>query len=509
MIEKILSTLPEWITKQWLVILGFFLALGALSIFHAFDGGVTNDSWWHLKTGEQLWQGTFSFYDSWSWTANGDYWPAHELGFEWILYGLWKLGGESFILMALLNIFLVLGSLLLLLPPKSLREKFNLRFNLFIPILLFAIGYTTLGFIQIRAQAISFLLFALTVRLILAKRPYWIPLVFLIWVYLHGSVFVGVAALGLAAVIFIGRWILDRADKAKAKDALHFSIAGILSLVATCLSPLGFGLWGYFVHALSFGDTSIGEWQPLTYEPKLVFFAIALSILLGLSVWRLWSFRKNWELIFLLALSLFLLVYCLNVLRIYSNFALAAFPIITIALMSLFRGKETSKDAGEKMLLNRIATGVGSLILVVSLLFSANIAGIVMKNGSRDPFEANGVASTLRSDQCKDSLWNDYDTGSYLIWFMPDIKVSTDSRFDPYPRWVHEAAGVIIPPGGSQDPTPLLNEVLKNNEIKCMVMSKTTDSDALEERGLKVLAENRDMIVFDIPSSGIPERKDN
>lgn len=508
MLSKLLSALPGLLTRRWLQFVFYGLAISMLSILLALCGAVTNDSWWHLLTGKELWEGNFSFIDNHSWTAPGAYWPAHELGFEWILYGLWRLAGNSFLPIALLNIVLVISALFLLIPPKRVRENFNITSNVLVPLILFGAGFTLLSSVQIRAQALSFLLFALTIRLILAKKPYWIPLVFLVWVYLHGSVFVGVAALGVATLVMIGRWLLERTDKEKLRDAIHFSIAGLLALVATCLSPLGMNFWVYFIDTLSFAKTEIQEWQPLVTEPRLFAYGITVAVLLVLSAWVLWKRRKSWELVFLYTLSVFFFLYSLSALRVYNNLLLSALPIIYLAAMTLVKSKLLSDEVKQKQkLLNISALSIIGLFTLFAFYFSVVISGQMMANGTRDPFKQNGVAEVLRSDQCKNSLWNDYDTGSYLLWFMPDIPVSFDSRFDLYPEWVKEAAGLVVPEGDSEDPTDKLNAVFKKYDIHCLVMTNTVDTDALKKRGLSVLAENQDMVVFEIPADGVPEKK--
>ena len=34
---------------------------------------------------------------------------------------------------------------------------------------------------------------------------------------------------------------------------------------------------------------------------------------------------------------------------------------------------------------------------------------------------------------CPDPLYNHYDQGGFLIWFLPERRVFVDSRHDPYP----------------------------------------------------------------------------
>jgi hypothetical protein len=457
-----------------------------------------------LRVGESLWNGTFSFYDSYSWTAPGAFWPAHELAYEWLLYGLWKLGGETFIIAGALNIVLVLGSLLLLVPPKRVREKFSLNGNILVPLLMLAAGASLLDFVQIRAQAISFFLFVLTLRLILSMKPYWIPPLFLVWVWFHGSVFTGIALMGIACLVMIGRWLLERKNQGKFKDALHFSIAGILSLVATCLSPLGLGLWAYLLQALSFGETTIGEWQPLYTDAHFLIYAIIVVALLGLSAWRLWSLKSSWEIIYLYVLSAFFLIYALDAVRVYSNFVLVALPLILIAAMNLTKTKVPLARG-----LKAAALAFSSLLVVIALIYSSIISSQMLKLGSQDPFEANGVAEAVRSEQCAGHLWNEYDTGSYMIWFLPDVPVSVDSRFDLYPRWVTDASGVTVNPLEKKSPTELINASFKKYDIRCFLVTRGEDTKTLIERGVSIIAENEQMVLFEITADGLPSRKEN
>lgn len=507
MVSKLLSALPAFLTRKPVVVSLFGVAIAVVSIFLALASAVTNDTWWHLRTGKDIWEGNFSFIDNLSWTAPGAFWPAHELGFEWLLYGLWQLGGESFFLMSVLNIALVLGALFLLLPPKSLRERYGLNFSIFVPILLAAVGLSLVFFVQVRAQSISFFLFALTIRVILLKRPYWVPLIFFAWVWLHGSVFAGVALMGIATVIFIGRWLLDRKNKLKFKDALHFSLAGILSLVATCLSPLGIGIWKYFLSTLSYKDTLIKEWQPITDNPTIfTIFIVALVLFAGALLVLALKFRKqflNWQFIFLGLMSIFFMFNAMSAVRVYANFALVALPLLYMAAMTIKRPEKERAPERERTF---TIAGIVSLVLgaVVGLYFATTISVTVLNNGSNDPFADGGVVEAMRSEQCTGALWNDYDTGSYMLWFTPDIPVTIDSRYDPYPDWVKEASGVIKPSPGNEDPTKLLNEVFDEHGIQCWVMGRGEDSLVLEKRGLPIIAQNREMIVFEVPDSGIP-----
>src|SRR6478609_869282 len=89
------------------VVLGALLVL--LTVFTARGRFSDPDMWWHLKTGEVIWN-THSIprVDVFSFTAAGRPWEAQEWLSEWTMYGAWKLGGY----MGLMVWFAVIASLL-------------------------------------------------------------------------------------------------------------------------------------------------------------------------------------------------------------------------------------------------------------------------------------------------------------------------------------------------------------------------------------------------------------
>jgi len=484
----------------------FIVGFGIYAVLQSIYSIVVNDTWWHLKVGEQLWNGTFTFEDQFSWTVPGAFWPAHELAFEWLMYGLWLLGGKTFVLVSIFNTGLMIATLLLLLPTKTLRDRVNGRINWIVPIILLLAGIVLVDFIQIRAQAFSFFFFALTIRLIISKKPLWIPLVFLVWVWIHGSVLIGIGITGLATVIVIGRWLLDRKNKEKAKDALKFSIGGILSLVATLLSPLGFKLWEYFVQTFTFKDSNIQEWQPIWTAEITFFQAIAIGIMAIPALYLIRKVLLTWEMIFLVSTFLFLAVYSLSALRVFGNLALIAVPIFTLAAMVNWNRFPKKKPTNTKRAIYAVTSVI---VITASIFYSITTSTGILAASARNPFTTNNIDTALRSDECSNSLWNDYDAGAFLIWFMPDIKVSIDSRFDLYPRWVTEATGVVTAPGSPYDPTALLNVQLQKYEINCLLFVNNSDSDALKDRGLAVIAENQDMVLLRLENHTIPLGKDS
>jgi len=481
-------------------------------IYNAFGNTVVNDTWWQLRGGKELWDGTFSFYDPHNWTVPGAFWPAHELGFQWILYGLWKLAGDSFILMAFVNVALVISSLFLLIPPKGIRERFSLRFNAFVPIAVFLMGFTLLGFVQIRAQGFSLFFFTLSIHLILARKPYWIPAVMILWTWIHGSVVIGVALMGISTVAIIIHWLARLGDKRRFKLALHFSIAGILTLIATCLSPLGFGLWTYFVKSLGFGSSNISEWQPITDNPNLVLYwslVTLASLIAAIVAYR--KFRRSWEYWFFITLGAFLAYYSFDVLRVYANYAIFMTPLVLMALMMIPEGFGKGVSARKRKSDSLSARGervIGAFVVLLSLgilagstPFAVSTSRDILAAGSIDPFEGD-IHEALHSDLCRDHLWNEYESGAYLLWFEPEIPVSIDSRFDLYPEWLTDISGAT---GDLSTSVYELNDFMDEQGTRCFLILRSDDAEEMQKRGMEVLGESSLMVLFRVEEGGIPE----
>lgn len=120
-----------------------------------------------------------------------------------------------------------------------------------------------------RPQIFGQLLFAVFLALLSRPLPskaavVAIPLLFAVWVNLHGSFAVGFVLLGLT---WIGRVIEAWWAKAVVKDTAlrRLTLAIVLGLVAACVNPAGPGV---YLNVLGFGGNAnlktLQEWQPIT-----------------------------------------------------------------------------------------------------------------------------------------------------------------------------------------------------------------------------------------------------
>jgi hypothetical protein len=167
----------------------------------------------------------------------------------------------------------------------------------------FVVGLPALG---LRAQLFGVVLFALVLMALAARRRHptavWIvPLAVVAWANLHGSFFLGPAAVAVA--------LLDDAI-ARRPGMGRLGVVLVLSLVATVVSPFGAGTWAYALGLVSSPEISrlVSEWQrtsPLTATGLLFYLSLAAAAVLIMGAWRR-GWRPGWPTLLWLAALAFL-----------------------------------------------------------------------------------------------------------------------------------------------------------------------------------------------------------
>jgi hypothetical protein len=209
----------------------------------------------------------------------------------------------------------------------------------------------------------------------------------------------------------------------------------MLSAAATLVNPLGIHLWVVIFESIGRG-TSIGitEFRPAQLmAPEDVSFWISSILLLALAVQRaklLWS-DSSWPLV---ATSLVLIPSSFRYGRNIPLYLLLAVPAIThlFAMRNHFSESRRShrREHGS------FNTAVGTVLLTLAVLgvtyaWTARIARLQW-----EPLPPGAISAV---EACPERLYNRYDDGGFLIWFVPSKRVFVDSRQDPYPlEFLHE-----------------------------------------------------------------------
>ena len=375
-----------------------------------------SDTWWQLRAGEEIWRtASVSLKDQFSYTVYGGYWPNHEWLSEAFFYAAFRVGGLR-LLTAILASLVVLTWVLAwhLTVGPSIRR---------IPLLAMAIISASPSW-SLRPQVLSLFLVVLLVYLLTRRRYAVLPLLFLLWANMHGAVVIGLVILGasLASVIVGERRI-----------PVPLAIATAISVLMTLLTPLGFGLWAEIPQSLGrLREYQVREWQrPQILDPTLLPFWILGFVLVTLLI-----FRRSWinkstgssqpRTIVFAAVAL--LPLAVGSSRNVPPFVLLAVPAIAILLEDLQLFPESSRAfRQERPTLNWIVLGSASLATVASIALAWTFEA---RRLNWQPLAPDLITAL---DSCPEHIYNRYDEGGYLIWFLPTRKVFIDSRQDPYP----------------------------------------------------------------------------
>jgi hypothetical protein len=383
------------------------------------------DLWWLLRAGQDLWHtGHVPLTDHYSWTAEDRDWPNHEWLWEAIAYALHHVGG-----MPLLAIWTgaTVTATAWLMRHNSRATGYVVPLVLGIALPLMSVSWT------IRPQVTSMLLFAVTMLLLARERYRWIPAVFLLWANLHAQVVMGGVLLGLAlltAVVDAGR---SRTPEAR-RRAVRLALTTAASAALTLATPLGPGLWVYVLDANGRpGQDRIAEWSTAFDSPvgaTILWPVLAVAVIFAVRRRdRLSAWSDRVPAIAAVAMAPLAALAIRNI----PFFVVAVVPLLMTLLE--FRTREPIGLVGRW---RAALAGFAAL----------TAAGVVATWVASPPRLAwrpvpSGLATALRA--CPGPLYNGYDAGAALIWFVPDVKVFVDNRQDPYPASVIDASMGLRP----------------------------------------------------------------
>jgi len=256
------------------------------------------------------------------------------------------------------------------------------------------------------------------VFLIARRRPWWLPVIFVVWANLHGGVLLGFvllgAGLGAQALLAPHTW---------RQAALVF----LACMAAATVTPLGLSFWLEIPQSLArIRLYPLDEWlRPRVTDLRiLTFWMIAAAFCYGLVRNRGRLRRLGPDEAAVYACALALLPMALSAIRNVGPFLMLAAPALT-SLIPIRRGPDRPQ-AGRPILNAAIAaTAAVAVVTTIVWAYSNRIPKLRWA-----PVPAGALAA-LR--ECPDNLYNRYDEGGYLLWFAPDRKVFMDGRQDPFP----------------------------------------------------------------------------
>jgi hypothetical protein len=388
-----------------------------------------NDIWWHLKVGDWIVEhSAVPNTGILSRTAAGRKWMAYSWLYEVLLsafHSRWHLIGVS-----------VYGFLLTLAVAYCVFWMTRRLSGTFWRACLLATVTCAAFLFNVfpRPVFFSMILFTITLTLLLearrTDRPHlfnWLPLLFLLWANLHIQFVYGLFVVAL----FVAVSLLQRAA-ARWGFAPDFLLPSTLlprqlmlvlggCVLATCIGPYSYHL--YFVvfeYAQSkFPYAFIGELQALRFRNYTDFVQLLLT---GLAFFALGR-RKKLDPFLLVLLS----VACAAGFRTARDSWFICVPAAACIAEAFGGSKRNRGDTiGEK---TGLAVAVALLIFLYARSMGFNTPSLLLAVNDVYPVQA---INFLHDHPQPGPLYNTFDWGGFIAWYMPEYPVAIDGRTDLY-----------------------------------------------------------------------------
>jgi hypothetical protein len=401
------------------------------------------DFWWHLKTGQYLFETRHIPYtDIFSTMRLGSEWVTHEWLSEVFIYTVFRAFGFAGLIVA----FSLIITAACWIAYQQIKRRVGHPYVAGFALLLGA--QSTAPTWGVRPQMFTFLLASIFIGVLTSyvregktKWLWWLAPLMVLWVNLHAGFALGLVLIGLTAVgLALEEYLSGARSYASAwRRVKPLLWLGLVCTAAVFCNPNGARMFLYPLETLRSHAMMryIDEWLSPNFH-KGMFMPLALFFLSTLGAMALSKKRVR------ITELLLLLVTCLAALRSARNvpfFVLIAMPLLAEHLWAWLTSQswggwltapekvETGINVRRKMVLNFL------LLMAVPLLFAgvrvrqsmAEQAGVEAKD-----FPAAAV-EYLRTHNPPQPLYNEYHWGGYLVWKLyPDYRVFIDGRADVY-----------------------------------------------------------------------------
>jgi hypothetical protein len=406
------------------------------------------DMWIHLRIGEVIWNNrSIPRVDLFSFTANGHPWLAQEWLSQLIIYGTYKFGGYTGLMLCLC----VLASLLVaaayaLCSFYSRNAKVAFLGGLLVWLC------STVG-LAVRPHLIGYLFLVcelLILQLGASRSSRWflaLPPLFAVWINCHASFFFGLVV--LAIILFCSfvqlQWGLLVSQRWEKRKRNTLAIASVLSLAALMVNPFGLKLAINPPSAIGLVNLmQVQEWLPPRFDHARGFMLLAVTGLILLVP----LLRRAKLTIQELALTALGFGYAVLHERMVFIFGILAAPVLCRVVADLWDRYDADRD---RPLPNAILIAAA---LVISIWAFPNRHSLDLQVENGNPVKA---LEYIRRSGLSGRMVNEYVFGGYLMWAAPEHKVFVDGRAD-----IFDATGVLTEYGKwitvHADPRALLDK---------------------------------------------------
>jgi hypothetical protein len=470
-----------------ILIVSLFFILITLSYFFLFHS-LDPDFGWHLRTGELILERGVPKVDWYSFTMPDFPWVDNGWLTDVLIFKIYSLYG----LQTLLLLFLIIATLAFFI---------SIKFQYFLYCLppLFIGYFASLSFFGVRPQLLTVFFVAILVKILNnflanpnSRLIYFCPVLFLIWVNLHGGFFAGLFILFLIIIleVFKKTNIFKQITSWKRLSGQNFQehsfreivillIILVASFLTTLVNPYGFRIYEEVFKVV--GDSYLGfhiaEWLPLFSTGFSVFGILYVSLFLGLLIPQ----YKKIELNNLVLTAVFLIFAFLH----QRHFLI--FIILTIPIFAeiLFQTKQAVNPKRFQFLFGGAKKWV-AILFVLGLTVYGLYPFLATFNQDISLSYPQKALPFLKSLPLSENLLNDYDWGGYLIWQIPKRKVFIDGRMPSWRRNNQFIFGDYVKIMKAEDG---FDGLLEKYNVKIALLKKDKKIEA--ESGEQLKSENK------------------
>jgi hypothetical protein len=384
------------------------------------------DLWGHVRFGlDILRAGSVPQQDIYSYRTGSQPWINHEWLSEVIFAGIYRLAGPT----GLIAFKLIVSASIVYLGYWHLRRCDLTPFRAALVLILISIPFR-MGLGTVRPQLFTYLgtlvlLLCLRACTTAHKRWLWaLPLLFALWVNLHGGVLAGIGILGVWITANGAKRFLPDDDGSSPNDArfAQLVVIGVACGLALLVNPHGAALLIFLLRTATVPRPEISEWTPLELMslPGMICLVLVVIGLVGLTYSRR---RRSPEAVLILFATL-LLTFMSN--RHYPLFALTLLVAGGEHVADVWGRLMPTLDSRRAASRGLAAASLAAAVLWVALAVPR--LNCITINAQYFPFPSRAVA-LLKQSGFRGNLAVPFAWGEYVLWHLgPGAKVSIDGR---------------------------------------------------------------------------------
>jgi len=390
------------------------------------------DIWWHLRTGAWILQNHAVPHTALFTQYLDRPWIAYSWGFEAIaasFYNLFGLQGVPILQMCLKLALVVLAFFLA-------RGSFK---NFWPAVLLSAIGQYAITDFKARPGSMSILLLGIELILLFEIRRsgkirslYWLPLLFIVWANLHIQFVYGLFVLGLFAVVLLLEHLGHQSGmKWSSGQAPTLPLLPVAAVAAACFITALFTPYTYHLYEVAWQyahSTATRDYIVEMHAMDFLWPQHYVRLLLVLAAGFALGYRRSWNM-FAIAL---LVVSAIIAFRQQRD----AWFVVLVSIAVIADACSPQKPDWRKLPRGLVLEAGITAALVVTLLVGVVIRyipssreALLLKVGKSFPVKACDV---IRANHLSPNIFNPFNWGGFLVWYMPEYPVSIDGRTDLY-----------------------------------------------------------------------------